>query len=149
MTEEQDTTGSYRHEFRDERPLTHDELIERENAPPLEQMPADIARHLQTRRVILSGLKEPIQPEKLKGEASAHYWQLPKEAFFGLPGKTATRLPLHVEKKSFPPEVTFKPHRPRWAAQIYHPREQLRRLGEEGPWSGPASAGVVLGGLSA
>src|SRR5262245_31900721 len=111
----------------DGRPLTHDELLGRDNAPPTDSMPAEVALRLATRRVILSGLVEPITPEKLEADGSGYSWRVPGGALVGLPGRTATRLPVPAANKPAPRNrgVVSPPYRPDWAAQVYHPKRTI------------------------
>jgi V8-like Glu-specific endopeptidase len=132
---------------RDERPLSHDELLQRDNVPAEESMPEEISRRFSERSIYVSGLKRSYTPEKQKGEASTQRWTLPGDAIVGLPGKTATRLPPPTTRSRAAREVTLEPFRPRWVDHVYHPKRTVPQHWARGPVERPGVRGEVFWGV--
>jgi V8-like Glu-specific endopeptidase len=135
---------------RSEAPLALEQILERENVVATRAIPADIANRLTTRRLLISGIRQPISAvrsdSRLGRSGRSYEIVLPKNAVLGLPGRTAYRIPRPRGKKARSRAV-LDGFRPRWADQVYHPKRATvprwaQRLG-----SAPGRRGEVYWGV--
>jgi V8-like Glu-specific endopeptidase len=116
------------------RPLTPDELLAFENTRAAEPVPEMTARQLATSRLIVSHLRQPIEPEPLTGEAGVYQWPLPEGAVVGLPGRNITNIRAKsVNLAKAGAKAELGPHRPKWADQVYHPKRSISPPWLNGP----------------
>jgi hypothetical protein len=112
-----------RREARGETPLSAEEILQRENIGASAAMPSEIGGHLTTRRLLISGIRVPIAPQRSGKSARSYEIVIPKNAVVGLPGKTAYRIarPRGQARR----QTVLEGFRPRWVDHVYHPKRAV------------------------
>lgn len=111
-----------------EAPLAPEQLLKRENIVASAEVPEDIKSRLSSRRILISGLRQPIVPAwsetkpGRKGRTSEMI--IPNNAVIGLPGQTAHRIARPGGKRSGSRTV-IEGFRPKWANHVYHPKRDV------------------------
>ena len=109
-------------------PLNVDAILALDNEPAKEAIPAEIATHLATQRLELSGDASLEQlsaaAQHLEGGLSV---ALPKGASLGLRGRLFERISMD-DLKAAAGEPHAAGHRPAWAPLTYHPKIGARPL---------------------
>jgi hypothetical protein len=132
-----------------ERPLNLGQILERENIVASATVPTDIATHFSTRRVFISGIRQPITPARTDikvGNENAYQLVIPRTAVVGLPGETAYRMPRPVSRHPSR-RAPLEAFRPRWANHVYHPKRAVIPHWAQRPASARGKTGEVYYGV--
>ncbi|MDT5408421.1 MAG: hypothetical protein QOG14_641 [Mycobacterium sp.] len=112
--------------------LTPEELVQQDNQPASEAVPADVARQLATAQPVFSvpGKDGRTAPRLEAAGSDGNAWRLPDGAILGTPGMPLK--PLTVPKKPLAKaaDASTTGHRPEWADLVYHPKRSF-----EPPWT--------------
>jgi hypothetical protein len=130
-------------------PLNLGQMLERENIVASAAVPTDIATRLSMRRVLISGIRQPITPVRTGiklGSESAYELVIPKTAVVGLPMETAYRMrrPAGRQPSRRAPLEAF---RPKWANHVYHPKRAVVPHWAQRPASAGGKTGEVYAGV--
>jgi V8-like Glu-specific endopeptidase len=134
---------------RGELPLNLDQILQRENIVASAAIPTDIASRLTTRKLLISGIRQPIMPTRSDTKldrGNAYEIVLPKNAVVGLPGKTAYRLSRPRGKKATR-SAALDGFRPKWANHVYHPKRSTVPFWAQRPASVGGKTGEVYYGV--
>jgi V8-like Glu-specific endopeptidase len=136
---------------RSEAPLNLEQILERENIVASAVVPTDIATRLSTRRLLISGIRQPITPARTDiklGSESAYELVIPKTAVVGLPGETAYRMPRTMGRQPSR-RAPLEGFRPKWANHVYHPKRAVVPRWAQRPASARGKTGEVYYGVFA
>jgi hypothetical protein len=134
-----------RREARGETPLSAEEILQRENIAASAAMPSEIGGHLTTRRLLISGIRVPIAPQRSGKSARSYEIVIPKNAVVGLPGKTAYRIarPRGQARR----QTVLEGFRPRWVDHVYHPKRAVVPRWAQRPAAAGGRRGEVYYGV--
>ncbi len=114
-----------------EAPLSPDELLLRDNVPPSEHIPPELAKRLATRSVIVSAPGSRLDLGRCATreieDGSAWRISLPENGSIGLPGREAAKFPVGHLSKRYPGLMHTEASRPAWASQVFHPKLTVAR----------------------
>lgn len=105
----------------DAKPLSPDELLQRDDLPPSRDVPEEVSSGLERRRLFLTGMPRTVAVDRVApgGPRGGYSIDLPKHAVVGLPGRTAYRMRRPPRRSS---RVALDSHRPAWVKHVYHPK---------------------------
>jgi V8-like Glu-specific endopeptidase len=118
---------------RHEKPLTTGEILQRDNVPAVEEVPAEIAGMVGS-RIVLSSDDPKFDPRyfaKVKGSKGA--WELTSKepVIHGPRVERVERVAPGSLKRSARGQTGIEPSRPPWQSYVYHPK--MVSGGVEGP----------------
>lgn len=149
MAKERKNARSKRH-AQGEAPLALEQILERENVVAETAIPTDIASRLTTRRLLISGVRQPIElvrsDIKLERSGSAYEIVVPNNAVVGLPGQTAYRI-VRPSGKKVNSRAVLDGFRPEWANHVYHPKRAVVPRWARKPASAAGRMGEVYWGV--
>ena len=137
-------TSMAKRQTRGEAPLDAEQIVQRENIAATAAMPADMARRLASRRLLISGIKQPIRPYPTDGGRGSYEMMLPQGAVVGLPGKTLHRI---ARPKGNLRQTTLDGFRPKWANHVYHPKRSTIPKWAQRPAHSAGRQGEVYWGV--
>lgn len=139
------TKTKKRKRVRRDAPLDAEQILQRENVAASRDMPAAISRHVNTRRLLISGVRDSITPRR-SGEKARYELIIPKDAVVGLPGRTAYRM-AKPKTRTAARNATLEGFRPGWVNQIFHPKRSSVPPWAQRPASRGGRSGEVYWGV--